>query len=332
MLNPKSPLPLTIRGVDRAGAQAIKERLDGNLSLGIRDNAEGLLPIVSRSNLQCKELDDYVAKFKPQYEATIETLKRTSSEWSSASEKDREDLLSGFRQEAIAALDVRPYCDLEVLFNAVPNDATIDDALLDKYGYDSLHVYLRYAGNLDKVRTVPAESLERKKFEKLVELGLAIRGADIPLAAILESLPLKELNMLAAGTTEKEFRRKSQASEHISKLADIKDRLGKTVAFRELFQLKPLSQEFSQTNLNAISIAQRYAREIAGLVAHTYVMGAYSVRDMNQGDMSFIKGWEILGADGCPFCQRAAKQKYSKRRRPFVPLHIGCRCSVMPTL
>lgn len=337
VLNPRSTFPLTIYGIDQATAEKLKMYLDHGYTQGIYAQSRALLPIIARSNLQCKEIDDYVRKFKPQYLKYIEDLKQSSSEWACASEKDREDLLVTFRNKAIESLDVRPYCDLIALFEDEPKDATIDDAVIDKFGFENFQLYLRYAGNLGKVRLIPADHRERTGFENLVVCGLAIRGADIPLSNILETLTLKEMNELVADLNLPSLKRKATAIDSLTKLPDIKDRVGKKVAFRELFQLKALPQELSHLDIRQISSSWRYAYEVAMLLAHTYVMGGSASGERRQKEeySSFILGWEILATkdeSSCAYCKRAEAKDYPKTLPPKVPLHIGCRCTVLPKL
>jgi hypothetical protein len=334
ILNPRSTFPLTIYGVDQQIANELKRLLEAGYSLGTYAHARTIIPIIARSNLRCKEIDDYVKKFKPQYFSKIEELKRSSGEWASASVRDQDDLLVSFREQAVDSLDIRPYCDLEILFECEPTDAMVDDALIDRYSYDNLQLYLRYAGNLDKVRIIPAGHYERGGFEKLVEKGLAIKSTDISLHGVLETLKLKEMNDLVIDLNQKPFGRKSKAIEFLMNLPDIQQRLSKIMAFRELFQLKPLPNEFSNIDLRKISDAWRYVNEIANIIAHTYVMGGYATRNMcqEQDNLSYIKGWELSPVNDdatCPYCKRAASKSYSKKQGPKVPLHIGCRCSVL---
>lgn len=334
ILNPKSTFPLTVYGINQLNAEELKRLLDAGYSLGAYAHAHTIVPIIAKSNLRCKEIDNYVKKFKPQYFNKIEELKQSSSEWALASVRDQDDLLVSFRQQAIKSLDVRPYCDLEILFECEPADATVDDALLDRFGYENLQLYLRYAGNLDKARVIPADHYERGGFEKLVELELARKGTNISFPAVLETLKLKEMNDLVTDLNLKPFGRKGKAIEFLMNLPDVQQRVSKIVAFRELFQLKPLPAEFSSIDLNKISEAWRYANEIATLIAHTYVMGGYAMRNMHQelDDLSYIEGWELspAGDDAmCPYCKRAALKTYSKKQYPKVPVHIGCRCAVL---
>lgn len=337
ILNPKGTLPLTIYGIDQQTVEELKGLLDKGYTQGTYAHARTIVPIIARSNLRCKEIDDYVKKFKPQYLGKIEDLKKSSAEWTSASINDREDLLIEFRQQAIESLEIQPYCDIETLFECEPADATIDDVLIDRFGYENLQLYFRYGGNLKKVHVIPANHYDRSGFEKLVELGLVIRGADIPLGAILETLKLKDMNDLVADLQQKHFGRKAKAIEFLINLPDIQQRISKIVAFRELFQLKPLPDDFSGIDLSNVSEAWRHANEIATIITHTYVMSGYAARNMAQekDDLSYIRGWELSPVnDGatCPCCKRAASKTYSKKQYPKVPLHIGCRCGLVAKL
>jgi hypothetical protein len=75
---------------------------------------------------------------------------------------------------------------------------------------------------------------------------------------------------------------------------------------------------------------ERFAHEAALLIAHTYTMGSYDLRDLNDSALlKFASGWKITAAEGsCPTCRKAAAKFYQKAARPRVPLHIGCRCDV----
>lgn len=339
VLNPKSTFPLTISGVDQTTAEKLKKLLEDGYNIGAYAHARTLMPVITRSNLRCKEINDYIKTFKPQYLSKIEDLKQSSQEWTLASEKDREDLLVSFRQQAIEGIDIRPCCNLEVLFECEPADTSIDDALIDRFGFENLQLYLRNSKNLNKIRVIPADHYDRHGFEELVKLGLAIRGTDIPLPNILETLKLKDINDLAVSLNQEPFKRKSKAIEFLLSLPDAQQRASKLIAFRELFQLKPLPGEFSNIELNKISNAWSYAFEIAFLIAHTYTMGGYATRSARQhqkmlaDDESFVKGWELVSADdSCPYCKNAALKLYHKNQHPKTPLHIGCRCAVLPKL
>lgn len=92
-------------------------------------------------------------------------MKAQSAEWATATEKDREDLEAGFREQVIQELEVRLPCDLEVLLENQPGDITLDDPLIDTFGFDVLQTYLQYVGKGDKVHRIPADHYHRQRFE-----------------------------------------------------------------------------------------------------------------------------------------------------------------------
>lgn len=329
VINPRSPFPLTIIDTSKETASELKrmldERVNGVVGRGDRD----LIEHVAKTNIRCKEVEEYVERYKPKYEARIKELIEDSSDWSNASEKDKEDLLTGFQMEAQDSLHVRPYMGVEELFEERPEDLTVDDALLERYGFDTARFYLRHSDNLSKVHLAPADHRDRPRFDALVEAGLAKRGADISLDLMLAGLSLKDLNAIADGIAGGPFKRKAKAAETIMGLSNARERVSRSVSFRELFQLVPLPTEFSGIDLKKVAASWRYADYLAELLSHTYTMGAYSIRDndTHRSD-DFIKGWRISDADDtntCPYCKEAAKKIYPRGSKP-TPFHLGCRC------
>ncbi|MBI2069118.1 MAG: hypothetical protein HYT79_00815 [Elusimicrobia bacterium] len=335
IINPQSTFPLTLQGIERETAGKIKDLLADDGGQNPYRHRLELERIVARSNLRCKEIDEYTNKFRPAYLQKIEELKKASPEWQTASGKDKEDLLFEFRQQAASTLEVVPHSGVEILFESEPEDAALDDQLIDKYGYDNIQVYMRCATKLDKVWVMPAEHRDRKEFEALAASGLALRGEQIPTDSILEVLSLKDLNRLAAPLSQSEFKRKAKAIEVLAKAPDLTKRLGEVIAFRELFKLQPLPPEFASIELTKVAKAWEYAGEIASLIEHTYSMGKYSLAHISgfSDASSFIRGWELsaIGDDRtCSHCKRVAAKKFSKQNYPKTPLHIGCRCTVLP--
>lgn len=333
ILNPQSTFPLTIYGIDQHIAKEFKQILDSGYCEGSYKTVQNVMPIVARYNVRCKEVDDYKKTFKPLYLQSIEKQKESSSEWTTASDLDKEDLLAEFKDVAIASLDIQPDCDLGILFEADYIDMTVDDVLIDKYGYDTIRFYL---SRKIRVHIITADHDDRKKFERLVEVGLAIRGENIHVESVLGSLTLKEMSTLVSDLSPPKFSRKAKAIEYLSKLPDLKERLHKTISFRSLFCLQSLSEEFSKIDLEKVSLSWQYAQELANLIIGTYYHAGYSTRDYNGrkeiGD-SFITGWEISVVNDdrcCPYCKKASSKKYPKNQHPKVPLHIGCRCHVSP--
>lgn len=332
IINPKSTFPLTIYGINEKDANELKVLLEDGYSKSAYDILPKLVPFIAVKNLRCREIEEYIKKFKPIYLNKIEELKKASVEWPTLSDSDKEDLLYSFRQAAINSLDIRPNCNLIYLFEYEPSDFSIDDALLQRYEYDLLQFYLSYADRVDKVYIIPADHYYRKKFERLVEKKLAIQGTQIPFNLILNSLTLKELNEIITDLNIKPFTRKNKAVEYLLSLPDIQERLKRKIAFRELFKLCTLPEEFANIKLEDISKAWKFITEVAILLAETYINGGIAKRDyLDRKDyIDFVESWEIMtvGDDACPYCKRLASKDYPKNVYPKVPLHLGCRCYV----
>jgi hypothetical protein len=334
-LNPASDYPLTVFGLTRAQSEELKALLDRGYTESPYSHAKQVMAFLLRSNARWGELEDYINRFKPLYLKDIAAQQRSSAEWTTAGEKDREDLLAEFRERAIQKLDVRPYCDLQTLFDFSSIDATMDDPLLERFGFDAMQLYLRHATRTNTVRVVSVEHSDRAGFEQLVALGLTRRGTDIPMAEILQQLKLKEMAQLVADLAPPSFRRKSEAIAFLLTVPDIEARVGKVIAFRELFQLLPLPVEFVHLNVTDLATAWRYAHTVAELMQRTYVFGGRAAQSREQVLSMARTGplyWTISTADNvttCPCCLRAASVAYSKQAAPHLPLHPGCRCVVL---
>lgn len=143
ILNPKSTFPITIYGVEEEIAKRIKEMLDRGLSSEVYKVAENISPLIARYKIRCKEVDEYIEAFKPIYLKKIEEQIEDYPNWKRLSEAERKDLISKFRSNAILSLEVRPYCDIEVLFEGDSLASPLYDTLIEKYGYDTIKYYLR---------------------------------------------------------------------------------------------------------------------------------------------------------------------------------------------
>lgn len=104
VLNPKSPLPLTVVGADRSTAARRKELLGSTEYWQLKVPEVALL--VAQHNVRFEKLDAFVAQHKRRFDTGLQRRIAGSSEWATASEKDREDLRSEFEQVAGQSLGV----------------------------------------------------------------------------------------------------------------------------------------------------------------------------------------------------------------------------------
>jgi len=216
-INPEHHFHLTLYGIKRPVAEQIRKVL--RKSIESFDYSK-LISLIALNNVRCKEIDDYISEYRESYTRKIEELKTGSREWKEAGELDREDLLSGFREEAIETIPVRPDVDLETLFEGEPPDRTLDDRLITSFGLEAMGTYLKYAHKLSKVHVIPASAPRRKRFESLVELGLARRGKDIPTIDVALTLKLKDLRDMVSDLDAPKFSRKADAAEFVAASPD----------------------------------------------------------------------------------------------------------------
>jgi hypothetical protein len=325
ILNPGAPFELTLINADKNKAQEIRNLLDDDEISDYRKE-DKLVGFFASHNLMIKEIEEYKNKYKGQYLAKIEELKNNSTEWNIIGEKDREDLLIEFRQIAIKGIYERANCELEVLFECEPKDITIDDDLINEYGFENIQTYLKYTDNLDKIRVISNDNYSRPRFEKLVEIGLAKRGNEVSKEEILSTLTLKELNTIA-GNPEKEYKRKNQAIQYILTLEDLDQKIGKQVSLREIFKLNPLPAKYNSLDLKAVSATWSYHSQEVRLLIDTYRKSFSTWRDLK--DKRYVKGYEIMlvdKEDPCPCAKERSLKKYSKNNPPKVPCHVGCNC------
>ena len=127
------------------------------------------------------------------------------------------------------------------MFEDVPSDFTADDKLLALFDGEDPELYRFYVSqlwNAGKVLNTPADDYYRKRYEKLLQKDLARRGQDIELKDILSGFRLKDINEALHGLIEKPLGQKAKAVDYALTIPDIKDRISKQVAFRELFRFK----------------------------------------------------------------------------------------------
>lgn len=332
VLNPESPLPLTLLGADRATAEKVRSLL---LAEKTWDDwrAPELSLLVAERNLHFAEVDAYVADLKRRFEAALDGAIRNSTEWPSATEKDREDLRREFELAAIESLGTPIEPDtLKTLFAGPPQEIHADDALVRLFdGKASLYAFvlqmIRYFG--DTAISVPADADGRKQWESLVAMGIARRGQDIPVDAILAGFRLKELNELLAGTRPKSYGRIAAAVEAAKALPDLKERLARQVAYRELFQLAPPPD----VDVSTLRRSFDHALAVAHVVHATFDAGVKTLRVVAEAkaDRGMYEGWLIESAETPPLACAKAVCKASKRlptKRP--PFHVGCTCELTP--
>lgn len=323
IINPGTPFELTVINCDLETASLVRDLCNKNDSQARHE----LLAMFATNNIRVKEIEAYKHKYAPVYYQRIEELKATSKEYNEADPKDRADMEEEFKITAQDCLYELPEYDMYKLF--IDEDITIDDDLLQQYGFDCLEAYLSYYGKLGSVVTISKDAYYRPAFEKMVEKGMAIRGKDIPITEVLNAQNLKTLNAIA-NNPAKEFKRKSQAIEYILGDNESASRIGELVAFRELFKLIPLPSEYDGLDLEAIFRVWECHRVEIQLLMRTYYDSVYQWRRFQEDGEARKRLYKtckvICSNDGCKCAQDRMKQTYSVEKPPQTPCHIGCSC------
>jgi hypothetical protein len=103
---------------------------------------------------------------------------------------------------------------------------------------------------------------------------------------------------LVADLDPPSFRRKANAIDCLVTVSDIRQRLGKRVAMRTLFALRPLPAEFAHIDTAALGRSWAFTGEVAPLLASTYSAAHQAAEDdaeRNDPDLrSMTDGWELV--------------------------------------
>ncbi|MCF8303723.1 MAG: TM2 domain-containing protein [Bacteroidales bacterium] len=325
VINPKSTFELTLYNANQKEIKKVVRILKDD---NVWNKEKDLLPLFATHNIKCKEIEDYILEYKPQYHKFIEQAKANSAEYKTASEMDRLDIENEFKKEAINNLYERAACELDILFEGSEIPETIDDELIKEYGFETTSKYISFSYRKDKI----ISNWERKEFEDLLKTDLAISGSDLPNEELLFSQTLKTLNKIAE-KEEGHFKRKQKAVDYLTENPKLLDNIGKHVSTRSMFKIKPLPEKFKNIDLENLSASWAYVKEYIRLLTDTYRDSERCTEDI-KGDKSWIKEFRVeKHEDFVPdfICQRARKEcdkKYSKNRPPKLPFHVGCNCNL----
>jgi len=325
VINPKGSFHLTLYNSPKSTLQSVVKVLKNEDTW---NKTKELLPLFAEHNIKCKEVEEYILKYKPTYIKRLQELKTNSEEYQNSSEMDKLDIEIEFKEQIIKELPEKADCSIETLFDFSHIDVTIDDQLIKKYSFDTISKYFGLSYYKDKI----VSHWERKDFEDLIKADLVFTSKEIDIEEILKFQTLKILNKIS----EKEegyFKRKNKAIEYLQENKTLLENVGKYVSTRKLFKLKPLPKEFNNVNADLISDYWQYLEEYIKLIADTY-RNAERNAEIRRDDNSWIKEFQVEKFEDLNsnfICQRAreeCKKKYSKSNPPKMPFHIGCNCDL----
>jgi TM2 domain-containing membrane protein YozV len=332
VMNPNVVYKIEISNVSKDVANKLSDLLYQSTFNGFYSNTHLVSAAIAENNITIKQVEEYVDKYKPMYESSIEHLKQNSEEWKTASDMDKNDLLVEFQEQVVDSFDININVDLEVLFYGKPDDITVDDKYISKYGAETFTFYLEALARGEKVIVSGADHWAREQWEDLVKNGLAVRGTEIPVNKIIETMKVADINEMISDVTSKIIRKKADVVAAALEVPDIRDRLSKKISFRELFMAKQPTSESERNELNEVLKSWNYSSEIAKLLLQTFSAGEHNLNI--QDIFSYAYGnsksneWTVSCHTDCKFGKKASEIVYSDSKRPNTPFHIGCSCSI----
>ena len=114
IINPKSSFQITLYNSDTKIIQNVAKILKDENSW---NKSKELLPIFSLYDVRCKEVDEYILKYKPHYQELFKKQIATSVDYQSATEKDKEIIEDEIKDNIINLIPERADCDLKILFD-----------------------------------------------------------------------------------------------------------------------------------------------------------------------------------------------------------------------
>ena len=288
-----------------------------------------LLPMFILNNIKCKEVDEYILKYKPIYNEQLQKQKAKSYEYQVATEKDKDVIEDELKEGIINSIPERADCDLKILFDYSEIDLSINKEIVKRYGFDIISKYFGLINYKDKIVT----HWERKDFEDLLKADLVITAEEIEQEEILNTQTLKTLNFIC-NKEDGYFKRKNKAIEYLNENKELLSNIGKYVATRNLFKLKALPSEFQGIDIGAVNDNWTFIKEYIKLIVDTYINSERINEDIS-GDNSWIKGFRVEKLEDlnpgfiCLRARQECKKKYSKSNPPKLPFHIGCNCDLL---
>ena len=205
-----------------AAAHEVETYLRSTGHLHYPERALKLALLMSRLNVGCPEIEAWRARLIASVERQARSAASVRQSAPDLEDSDPDlyrEIFEEARDEAFAELEEKPssWRSLDELATPRPHKLSDDDAFLDYVGHD---IEVLRAFDQTWVRAGAATRLHDRGFvewTKLVDAGLALRGADIPSEALVKVFKLSELN--EAIRPPKPIRRKAEAEAQLTKQA-----------------------------------------------------------------------------------------------------------------
>lgn len=318
------PISLTLSGIAENEVLELVSAISKNNLWEIR---EWLHMLVAKNNIKCLELSEWVEESKSKIYSLCKSHLEESKDWKDAGDLDKNDMLKEFRKKSIEELASRP-ANTELAYTLLFEEPTkLSENIILREFKDNLQSYKTLMYSLShgrKVQVVSSDDYRRSSWEHLHSAGYALRGTEIPINDILETLTLKALQEIAGSEAPKKFTRKNQAIEFVKNLSDLKNRLDKAIAFRELFQIK----EIEGLDPKELVASFEYSSTVADLILDTFRSCLENLEEVESFESDLYLGL-VLVSDNCsPSCKKMHSKKWKSVPKNIPPFHIGCEASI----
>lgn len=302
VLNPNGSISLKIYNVEHKNIIEIKNILKQGFILGSTECAKMLVPIVIKTNLKCKQIDDYVTKYK-------------------------DDFSNGIEPPIIL------FNYPSLIFSYQSQNFNEIQKLIETYNYKNIYFYVKHSGGPLKIKRIKKTQRDYNKYIDLCSAGLAETGDKIPLNEILGTMSINEIKDILPLRNKIEYNRKNKIIDFLLNDSNLSEIIKTYIPFDEFFMILPFYKGCKLT-CEDISTAIDYSLEISEIICHTYFHSNNQQFYNDIKDDKTIIGIKIISVNDsrlCDLCERiSAKECYQKDKRIIPPFHIGCRCEATP--
>lgn len=274
--------------------------------------------LIAGNNIKIKEVHEYISKYLPVYQNSIDSQIENCNEWDDAFEKRRNELLIDFKIKASKSLSVQPQCYLVKLFEVGLIDDYSINELVKIYGVKALKFYLEELTS-NKPRRIEKGAYKREYYELLVKKGLAIDGTKFEYEEFLYMLKLKEFEMMC----NKKFTRKIKAVEYVMN-NDIDDEtIGQYISYNEVYKIIDLPEKFHNIDVEQAIKEINFLEEVVYLLHSTYSASYNFVYTALNNVSKGVEKEFYFTSGNCPCCLKIENKFFEGKNLPDTPKHIG---------
>ena len=201
--------------------------------------------------------------------------------------------------------------------------------LSKKYTPELMDVYFQEIRYSDYVRNLDADHRLRPYYEKLLQIGLAVRGTDIPFHLVAASLGRDRLYAICKQLNMKGKRKTAETAALLCSRPEVRNIIESSVNVEHCFMAR-------QTPVTAVAVTlYEYASALAELFFSVYASYFYRAQAINRAEDAYrlkaIEGLRYHALD-CKFseCRARDGKIYTPEVAKTLIFKPGCRCDLRP--